>query len=180
MFYSMCAEVQNWVHKKLKVSAPQATSLFEHNFSPRLQSQIFQCQILSEIFNGSDERYTIVATPIERRRSIKSQSFHGGAIFKFCPFLPSKRAFESKKVAFCSRWHSNQEWRSIGADTVCITLKLRFLKISDSDPYFVEFQTMQIFDLQTMLYHPAKVLSPSSKLLLDSSWLYCVNISQVY
>ena len=61
-----------------------------------------------------------VATPIERQRSIKFQSLQGGVIFEFCPFLPYKCTFLGKKVAFCSRWCSNQEWRSIGADMVCI------------------------------------------------------------
>ena len=40
---------------------------------------------------------------------------------------------------------------------------------SNSVSYFVGFQTMQIFDLKTMLYHPAKVLSLYFALLLDSS-----------
>ena len=36
-------------------------------------------------------------------------------------------------------------------------------------PYFVGFQTKQIWDLQTMLYHPAKVPSLVLTLSLDSS-----------
>ena len=40
-------------------------------------------------------------------------------------------------------------------------------------PYFVGFQTKQIWDLQTMLYHPAKVPSLGLTLSLDSSRSYC-------
>ena len=50
---------------------------------------------------------------------------------------------------------------------------IQFLKISGSNPYFVGFQTIQIKDLQAMLYHTAKVLSLSSTLFLDSSRLHC-------
>ena len=41
-------------------------------------------------------------------------------------------------------------------------------------PEFVGFQTKQIWDLQTMLYHPAKVPSLGLALSLDSPWPYCV------
>ena len=44
-------------------------------------------------------------------------------------------------------------------------------------PYFVGFQTKQICDLQTMLYHPAKVPSLGLTLSLDSSRPYCVPVS---
>ena len=47
-------------------------------------------------------------------------------------------------------------------------------KISKSVPYFVGFRTMQIWDLQTMLYHPPKVLSVSFTLSLDFSSVHCV------
>ena len=40
-------------------------------------------------------------------------------------------------------------------------------------PYFVGFKTKQIWDLHTMLYHPAKVPSLGLTLSLDSPGPYC-------
>ena len=51
-----------------------------------------------------------------------------------------------------------------------------YFKISKSVPYFVGFRTMQIWDLQTMLYHPTKVLSMSFTLSLDFSSTHCVQL----
>ena len=42
-------------------------------------------------------------------------------------------------------------------------------------PEFVGFQTKQVWDLQTMVYHPAKVPSLVLTLSLDSPWPYCVS-----
>ena len=53
------------------------------------------------------------------------------------------------------------------------TNKNQFLKISDSGPYFVGFHAMQIMDLWTMLYHPAKVPAMYFSLSLDSTWAHC-------
>ena len=55
-----------------------------------------------------------------------------------------------------------------------LTNKNQFLKISDSGPYFVRFPAMQIMDLQTMLYHPAKVLAMLFTFSLDSTWAHGV------
>ena len=49
------------------------------------------------------------------------------------------------------------------------------MKIIDSVPYFVGFWTMQIWDLWTMHYHPAKVPSMFSTLSLDFSSAHCVS-----
>ncbi len=65
-----------------------------------------------------------VAAPIEGRRSIEFKAFRVALYSNFAHF-PLKSAFSSKKVAFCSRWYCNQEWRSIGADTVFILRILR-------------------------------------------------------
>ena len=57
-----------------------------------------------------------------------------------------------------------------------LTNKNQFLKISDSGPYFVGFHAMQIMDLWTMLYHPAKVPAMYFSISLDSTWAHCAQL----
>ena len=70
-----------------------------------------------------------VSTHIEGRRSIFVQGFLSGGIFKFCTFLP-------QKVAFYSKWRSNQEWPFIGVNTVvvlsyCLTIEQFLIQVPD-------------------------------------------------
>ena len=83
------------------------------------------------------QRFTVSA-PIERRRSIKFLDFqaaHNGQFRrKIVEKLPFFADFSPKMTYVrpkCVPWRSNQEWRSIGADTVVI-LNLHMLYCSAS------------------------------------------------
>ena len=75
-----------------------------------------------------NQTFTTVPAPIERRRSIKIWEFQVVLYLKFfeicgvlIKFLHKKWTFVAKKWCFlqiCPNWCSNQEQRSIGADTV--------------------------------------------------------------
>ena len=62
----------------------------------------------------------VVTVPavMDLRHSIYFSGLDDGKLFKFCSVLPLKHSIFGKKVAFYSKWRSNQEWRSITADTV--------------------------------------------------------------
>lgn len=56
---------------------------------------------------------------------------------------------------------------------VYLISEIRLWKNIGSDHYFVGYETTQILDLLTMLYHPVNLLCPSSTLLIDFSQPYC-------
>ena len=70
---------------------------------------------------------TTKSAPIERRRSIKFYNFSAAHSGHFCYFYVQKYSNFGQKLSkmpivylICASWRSIQEWRSIGADTVCL------------------------------------------------------------
>ena len=100
--------------------------LFHSNFIPiklsiKLQFFIHFLLKISPDYN--------IAVPIEHQCSMEFQSLEACFYLNFAHFHAKNKVYLAKNAALNSRWHCNQEWRSIGAITICMKLSLSTRKL---------------------------------------------------